>query len=69
MRVLLSLSAWMIEYDADLVSDSLLTHSAVRKRLERCERKEGRGEEERERVRDGEKEMKECRCLTYIVEV
>lgn len=33
----------MIEYDADLVSDSLLTHSVVRKRLERCERNEGRG--------------------------
>ncbi len=49
MRVLLSLSAWMIEYDADLVSDSLLTHTVVRKRLERCERKEGRGQRERER--------------------
>lgn len=49
----------MIEYDADLVSDSLLTHTVVRKRLVRCER--GGAEEERERVSEGEKEMKEDR--------
>lgn len=42
----------MIEYDADLVSDSSLTHTIVRQRLERCERKKERkmeGERERER--------------------
>ncbi len=41
----------MIEYDADLVSDSLLTRTVFRKRLERCERKMGRGEEGREMKR------------------
>lgn len=49
----------MIEYDADLVSDSLLTHTVVRKRLERCERKEEGGVRESE----GEKEMKEDRWM------
>lgn len=52
LRVLLSLSAWMIDYDADLVSDSSLTHTGVRKRLESCERKEGG-------LREGEKEMED----------
>lgn len=42
----------MIEYDADLVSGSLLTHTVFRKRLERCERRVGKAEEERERERD-----------------
>lgn len=46
----------MIEYDADLVSDSSLTHTVVRKRLERWE---GRGEGVR--VREGGEEMKEDR--------
>lgn len=47
----------MIEYDADLVSDSLLTHTVVRNRLGRCERKEGR-DDGKVRVSEGEEDMK-----------
>lgn len=35
----------MIEYDADLVSDSTLTHSVVRNRLARREGRRRRGED------------------------
>lgn len=56
-----SLSAWMIEYDGDLVSDSSLTLTVVRKRLERCVR--GGGGREREGAREGVRDMKEDRWV------